>query len=197
MKQIVKLVAFIVIAFVAWSAYIAHVNKIERSDQGDPVRTVTAFMDAAAKASNLIWDEDRQQALKSDVDQWEKQADQLKMDDVKGDLKEYGLEQTSHLFREEKLAKATFTTLCFYQIESFSAEKTSGNENEAVVAVRFTPKSVLGLDKLISALGGPPSKGEHQPISAQFNLERRRRRWYIVEVHGELGSAINASGRLR
>jgi len=197
MKHAIKFISFPAVAFVIWSVYTAHVNEIKNGVQGDPVRTVETFMNVVTGMSTLMWNEERQEDLRREMDEWEASADRLSVEDVKEELKEYGIENVHDLFEEERLAKGTLSALCLHEIESFTIDRTQVNEDNATVTVSFRSKGVLGLDKVIDSLGAPNPAKQRQPISVPFYLEKRRYRWRIVDVRGEMADPIKAMRKLR
>jgi hypothetical protein len=190
MKKLVGLIVIAVIAFVIWTAYTARISRIREGVQGDPVRTVKSFMNTAVKLSGLMWDEEKREALKADLEKWEEG------DELPPSLEEYGIEDTSRLFSDESYGKAVAGIVCLYNFDSFSVEDQTVEEDAAMVQVSFLPTDILGLRDTVAALGAPPGETTNEPISVPFYLKKRGYRWYIVEIRGELAEAARAFRRL-
>ena len=186
-----RLIALVVIALVIWTAYSSRIRSIKEGVQGDPVRTVNSFMNTAKTLSGLMWDEEKREALKADLEKWKES------DEIPPTLKEYGIEDTNRLFSNEEYGKAAAGIICLHHFDSFSVENQTVEEDTATVDVSFLPTDVLGLQNLISALGAPQGQTRDKPISVPFYLRKRGHRWYIVEIRGELANPIDAARRLR
>jgi len=190
MKKLVGLIVIVVIAFVIWTAYSARMNRIKEGVQGDPVRTVKSFMNTAVKLSGLMWDEEKREALKADLEKWKES------DEIPPTLKEYGIEDTSRLFSDEQYGKAVTGIISMHAFDSFSVDRQTVEEDTATVYVSFLPTDFLGIRDTISALGAPPGETRKEPVSVPFYLKKRGYRWYIVEIRGELAEAARAFRRL-
>ncbi len=196
-KKITGLIVLVAIALAIWGLYSSNVKKIRESPQGDPVRTVEALMDAVVKASGLLWDEQKRDAMEKDMQELKASA-QSGDEDVPPDIFEkYAIESPARLFKDERFGKAAAGSLCIFHIESFSIKETKTGEHSATVTVEFLPKDVFGLKKAISKLGAPTPEQPAKPVVVPFYLEKSRRRWYIVDITGELEPVIKAAHKLR
>lgn len=197
MKKLIAsgiVVAVAVALLLAWSA---HVRKISRGVQGEPVRAVNAFMDTVKTISCLLWDEKERESTARDLKQWLKALEEGKKQDPPESLSKYRLEDPNRFFRNRRLAKGVMTALAIFHFESFSAEQARIQEDRATVNVEFLPTDVLGIGKAIARLGAPEQQKRNKPVRVVFTLEKHRHRWYIVEVGGELAEPIKAFSRLR
>ena len=162
--------------------------------QGDPESTVTAFMTRSAAMSSILWDEDTQQELKDALDQWRQNDEGEEAERARKTLKEYGIEDVSPLFQDEEYARAAAGGFCFYYFDqdSFAIVSSAGREETATVEVAFQPKDVFGLNRAMAALGVPGSSRQPEPIAVPFRLKKRRGKWYIEDIGGQLGKAVSA-----
>jgi len=162
--------------------------------QGDPESTVTAFMSRSAAMSSLLWDEDTRQELKDALNQWRKGGEGKEVDQARKTLKEYGIEDITPLFADERYAMAADGAFCFYHFDddSFAIASSTAREETATVEVAFQPKDVFGLNRAMAALGVPGSARQPEPISVPFHLKKRRGKWYIEDIGGQLGKGIAA-----
>ncbi len=191
MKRFNSLIVLGVILLAALLIYANHLNKIKARRQHDPAEAVAAFMDAAIKISNLLWDEATREALRRDLKAWREG------EELPEGLARYGLKDPSHLFRDPRFGKAAFSTVCLYQFDSYDLRPAPSAAGKATVQVSFLPQDFMGLQKLTSALGVPRTERDPQPVNARFRLEKHWGAWYIVGVEDEMAEAITAFGRLR
>ncbi len=197
MKKGIVAAVVAAVALGMYGLYAAHVRKIQRSVQGDPVRTVNAFMGTAAKLSTLMWDEEERENVRRALKQWEESSEQKDAVEAAELLKQYGIQSPAPLFHEEKYARAAIGILCFFRFDSFALTDKNVQEDKAVVTAEFVPEDVLGLKSLVSKMGAPVPETRKKPVSVSFHLERRGHRWYIIEIGGELSQLIEAARKLR
>lgn len=191
MKRFTGLIIVAILLIAILSLYANHLGKIKARHQHDPVETVDAFMSAAAKISSLLWDQQARESLRSDLKAWKEG------DDLPESLKQYGLQDPSLLFRDEKFGKAAFTTISLYHFDTYELRPTSAGKAKTVVQVTFVPYDFMGIRQTVSALGAPQQQAEPKPVDARFRLEKKWGAWYIVGVEGELSDAMRAFKGLR
>jgi len=196
MKKIIILVVILVIGVGVWWKYSSYVKGVKEGPQGDPVRTVKTFMDASVKFSGLLWSEEVKEELRRDLKEWQERTEQRKKE-IPENLKKYGMEDPSGLFREKDLGKATLSALCIFHFESFSLQEKSIEKDRATIEVSFQPLDVFGIEKIGEKLGVPKREGKKEPVSVIFHLKRYWYRWYIVDVGGEVEKMTKAVRRLR
>ncbi len=195
MKRLIIFLVILGIGLGVWWKYSSYVKSIEESVQGDPTRTVNAFMNTVTKLSGLIWNEEEREALLSDIKKW--QSAEEGEEEIPESLKEYGIENPAPLFKEGEFGKVVASSICLFHFESFSVEETEIEGSNATVEVKFLPLDILGIGKIAAKLGAPQRQRKKEPVSVLFYLERHWRRWYIVGIGGELEKLAKASYRLR
>ena len=194
-KSGIVLGVLLVIAAACWWGYRAHVRKIESGVQGDPVRTVRAFMHTVLTLNTLLWDEEERERVKAAVDAWEEEGATA---DAPEALTQRGISSPLPLFDDERRARAAVTVFCLYRFDTFSVTDTKVGEESASVTVQFVPQDVLGLKALVAAHGGKVAEeAEKKPVVVPFQLNRRGHRWRIVKMEGEVGKAVEAMKKLR
>jgi len=179
-----------------WWGYRSSVQSAKASVRGDPVRAVEAFMGAIVKVSGLMWDEGKQAALKSELEELERSAPRGDKQLARDVFAKYGAESPAYLFKEQRLGKAAAAALAMFHLEAFSIKETRIREDAATVTVEFLPKDVFGLKKLVSELGAPQREEEKKPVVVPFHLEKSGHKWYITDIRGELEPVVKASYRL-
>lgn len=196
MAKPTNLVLILVVAVAIWGVYAAYVSRIESGPQGDPVRAVEAFMNATAKVSTLLWDEQALESLRNDLKAWQEAAKEGDAE-MPESLKNYGLEDLSGLFTDERYGKAALTALSLYHFDSFSADPSHVGENTATVTVTFIPHDFMGLRRTVSQLGAPESPRREEPVTARFQLKKKWHAWYIEDIQGQMTDVIGGFERLR
>jgi len=196
MAKPVNLVLILVVAVAIWGVYAAYVSRIESGPQGDPVRAVKAFMDAAVKVSNLLWNEQVQESLRKELQAWQQSAKEGDAE-MPESLRSYGLEDPSRLFADESFGRGALTAFSLYYFDSYSADRTHLGKETATVQVSFTPYDFMGIRRTVSQLGAPEGPRPQEPMTARFQLQKTWRGWYIKDIQGEPAEAASAFERLR
>lgn len=197
MKKLISLVVILVIILGVWWKYSSYVKGIKEGVQGDPVRTVNSFMDAAVKFSTLLWNEEEREAIRKDLEKWQKGVEEGGKEETPESFKKYGIQDPSRLFENRQYGKAAAAILCLFQFDSFSIEKREIEEDSAKIEVKFLPQDILGIGKIMAEAGVPKGERKEKPVYIPFHLKKHRHRWYIVGVRGELEQGIEATYRLR
>jgi hypothetical protein len=166
--------------------------------QGDPVRSVTALMDAAAKLSMSAYDDETREKLEAQVAELEKQGVDASSDEARDVAEKYGLTSTKELFADENLAGAVQGALLFMKFDSFEITDSKITEDKATVTVSVMPQDVLGINAAIEKqTGASAPKVRKDPMSLVFHLTKNRYRWYITEVGGDLREPVRLFKRLK
>jgi len=194
MKKVSLLVVVVGVAAVtAWVMWARHVRAVRSGPQGDPVRAVESFMRTAVGINGLLWDEEKRQEVRQALEKWQKGPSK----DAAPSLRELGIADPAPLFQDEGYGKAAMAIFCMYQFDRFSIAGRDLRSRSAEIAVEFVPRDILGIGKLVEKAGAPALERTKKPVTALFRLRKRGRRWFIVEIGGELGRAIEAAHKLR
>ena len=197
MKKSIMVAVVIAVAVVIWwvcSEYAA--RKTQAGTQGDPIRTVNAFMATTAKLSTLMWDKGEREAVKQALEAWTARADEnggTRMPDI---LKQYDLENPVRLFKDRRYGKAATGVFMLYHFDAFSITQKEVGSDSAVIRAEFLPQDILGLKKLVAELGAPPQEARKEPLSVRFYLKKEGYAWYITELGGKLGEAARLFRKL-
>ena len=198
MRKLIVVVAIgLVVAGGIWWKSASDRKKAEAGDQGTPVRAVRVYMDTISNIGTFMWSEKRQQKIKADIKELKKKPEEQAGKEVKGLFEKYGLKDPTYLFEEKKYGKAAASAFLLFHFETFTVKDDDTKENTATVTVEFTPEDILGLQALTTKLGAPASKTEKKPIRVFFDLKKRRHKWYITKIRGELSKPIDAFSHLR
>ncbi len=78
MKKIVIFLLILLLGIGGWWKYSSYVKTIKESVQGDPAKTVDAFMANVVKISDLIWDKEKRENLTKELKGWLESAEKGK-----------------------------------------------------------------------------------------------------------------------
>ncbi len=199
MKKIVIFLIVFLLGIGGWWKYSSYVKRIENSVQGDPAKTVDAFMDNVMKISDLMWDKDKRENLTKELKGWMESAEKgkKKPKEIPEGLKEYGFKQDPRtLFKNERLGKAALSAFAISRYKSYSIGKVNVEGNTAEVELKVLVSDVLGLGAIISKLGAPRPKMKKEPTSIPFTLKKQFHRWYITDIGGTEGKLADAMYRM-
>ena len=199
MKKIVIFLLIALLGIAGWWKHSSYVKTIKESVQGDPARTVDAFMDTVMKISDLMWDKDKRENLAKELKGWMESAEKgkKKPKGIPEGLKEYGFKQNPRtLFKNERLGKAALGAFAISRYKSYSLGEVRVQGNTAEVELKVLVSDVLGLGAIISKLGAPQPKMKKEPTSIPFTLKKYFHRWYITDIGGTEGKLADAIYRM-
>ncbi len=199
MKKIVIFLLVLLLGIGGWWKYSSYVKTIKESVQGDPAKTVDAFMANVVKISDLIWDKEKRENLTKELKGWLESAEKgkKKPKGIPESLKEYGFKQDPRtLFENERLGKAALSAFAISRYKSYSLGKVNIKGNTAEVELKVLVSDVLGLGTIISKLGAPRQKMKKEPTTIPFTLKKQFHRWYITDIGGIEGRLADAIYRM-
>lgn len=143
-----------------------------------------------------IWQESQRDELASEVEEMEAKGEETTREEVEDLFERYGLVSRGHLFRNERTARGITSAFMLMRFEEFEVLGSDLDGDEATVNVSVMPLDFLGMQALVGQLSpdAPESRMERQHV--RFRMERRRYRWYITGIDGELSRLARAFGRM-
>lgn len=197
MKKLISFIIILGIVFGVWWKHTSNVKSAKKSVQGEPARTVKAFMDVTVKMSNLIWKEEERSTVLKDLKEWQKATEEGKKKEIPESFKKYGIEDPARFFKKEKYGKSSLSILALYEYQSYSVGEPKVDGNKAEVGMTFLSSDFMGLGKAVSNLAGKQvMQPRKEPLTIPFYLEQHRYKWYIVDIGGKEGELIRASHRM-
>jgi len=195
-----KLIGFVIIVGIisgVWFKYSSYVKKAKEGVQGKPERTVVKFLEISENWSNILWKEKERKkimkikALMKEMKEVNKE-DKEKINKIKEELASFGLEDPSYLFKNKNYGMSALNTFALYEFGGYKVGKTEEIEkNKAGVEVEFYALDFIGLGSLAEKLTNKKQRrGATENI--YFHLEKKRYKWYIVKIEGQIGSLIDA-----
>ncbi|MEA1995173.1 MAG: hypothetical protein U9N18_03345 [Campylobacterota bacterium] len=195
-----KLISFIIILGIVagvWWKHTSYVKSVKNSVQGEPARTVKAFMGTVVKMSNLIWKEEERNIVLKDLKAWSRATEEGKKKEIPESFKKYGIDNPARFFKKEKYGKSALSVLVLYEYKSYSVDELKVDGNKAEVGMTFLSSDFMGLGKAVSNLAGKQvMQHRKKPLTIPFYLEQHRYKWYIVDIGGKEGDLIRASHRM-
>lgn len=167
--------------FIIGISYFWHLKKVERSIQGDPIRTVMAFMDTLCFTNNLIWNKEALENLVESLKKWKKGEyvrPGVELEKWIEQIEE--LESPLLLFRNKTLGKGVVAAYTLLNFKSYRVGKTKIKGKEAWIEVEVLEMDPFGLSKL-----GFKIKPKSKPTP--FFLKRYWGKWYIEDIGGVWG----------
>jgi hypothetical protein len=199
MGQVKKLMVLAVAAGVVVGAWWVHGAVVRRGRQGNPVRTVEAFMASTRKVGSMLWDEETRKQMEADQAMLERLAAEGE-EEVPADVQErYDIVPVKELFRSPSVGKGTAAAFAMLTVESYEVEESTVEGKEASVRVRIMASDIFGLRQAMADAGLPAGEAAPQPRAhvVVFELQQSWHRWYIVNVEGDLGKMGQLMSRLR
>ena len=126
MKKIVLFLLVLLLGVGGWWKYSSYLKRIESSAQGDPAKTVDAFMHNVIKISELMWEKEKRENLAKELKGWLESAKKTgkKQKEMPEGLREYGFKQDPRtLFKNERFGKAALSAFAISQYKSYSLGK--------------------------------------------------------------------------
>ena len=195
-KPVFLLVVLAIIGF-GWWKYSGNLKAVRNGPQGEPARVVTFFFDNIKKLSDLIWKEGAREKAGEEVKK-AKSGTPEEQEKATAELyQKYGIEDISVLFAEKRFGKAAAGIFSLYEFGTYSIGGANVEGNKATVEAVLAPVDFMGLEKAFSRLSSAAPQSKLQPITIPFTLEKKNRRWYIVDVGGRAGELAKAAARLR
>ena len=197
MKKLIFLLVILAIIGAGWWKYAGNVKAAREGPQGNPERAVAFFFENTKKLSDLIWKEGAREEAEEDIkkakngtpEEQKKAAEELRQ--------KYGIEDISALFAEKRFGKAVAGTFSLYEFGTYSVGEAKVEGNKAAVEAVLSPEDFMGLEKTFSRLSPVAAQSKLQPVTIPFTLEKKKYRWYIVDVGGRAGDLARAAARLR
>ncbi len=202
MKKLIGFIILLGIIFGGWFKYSQYVKEAKRGVQGTPERAVEEFLKISQKWSNILWKEEEREKIKrmkSLMKQMRevKEEDKKKLNEIKEQLASLGLQDPSFLFKNKNYGMSALNTFALYEFGWYKVGRAKEvDKNKAELYVEFYARDFLGLGSLAERLTGKQQKRgakEHIP----FHLQRRRYKWYIVDIGSQVGSLIDAVYKVR
>lgn len=194
-----KVYVYLAIALVVIAGYFIRDALDKRSAavsvQAEPEKAVESFMATMAKLTRLIYEESHRESLEEDVEKLKAKGDEATREELLDICQQYGLESQAPLFLKEKTGKGIMAAFLIVRFEEFEITGTKIDGDEATVSAKLLPLDILGLSALTEKLGAPKPQTKREPMPLTFVLERRRYRWYITDMKGELGDFARILGR--
>ncbi|RKY30701.1 MAG: hypothetical protein DRP67_04030 [Candidatus Omnitrophota bacterium] len=185
MKKFLCFIILLGVIFGGFLKYSLYVKGIENSIQGKPERAVEEFLKISEKWSGIFWNEEEREKIKSLMDKMEKD-----------ELSSLGLKNPSYLFKDSNYGMSALSTFVLYEFGVYKIGEPRIEKNKAEVYVDFYAKDFMGLKSLLEDLTGKKQKGETKE-EIPFQLERKRYKWYIVSIGGDIGKFIDKVYSLR
>ena len=195
------MIVFLVILAIigaGWWKYASSVKAARNGPQGEPGRAVTFFLDNVKKLSDLIWKEGARETAEEDIKKTTRGTPEERERATAELRQKYGIEDTSTLFTEKRFGKAVTGIFSLYEFGTYSVGEARVEGEKATVEVVLSPEDFMGLEKTFSRLSSPSAmQSKLQPVNIPFTLEKKKHRWYIVDVGGRAGDLARAATRLR
>lgn len=199
MKKIIGIIILFGIILGGYFKYNSYIKKVKNSVQGSPESTVEEFLKICEKWSNLLWKENEKEkiiGLMKEMSKVKEERDKEKLNQIKEQILSLGLVDPSYLFKKGNYGMVALNTFALHEFGWYKLNEAKPIEkNKAEVYVEFCPKDFIGLGSLIQSFTGKEQRIEPQKIP--FYLQKRRYKWYIVDIGGQIGNLINASYRLK
>ncbi len=197
MKKLIFLLVVLAIIGFGWWKYASNLKAVRNGPQGEPGRAVTFFLDNVKKLSDLIWKEGAREKAEEDIKRTTRGTPEERERATAELRQKYGIEDTSTLFTEERFGKAVSGIFSLYEFGTYSVGEARVEGDKATVEVVLSPEDFMGLEKTFSRLSPVAAQSKLQPVTIPFTLEKKKYRWYIVDVGGRAGDLARAATRLR
>lgn len=186
MRGLIVFILIVLIGVGAWNYF--QMKRLEDVPT-DVYLTIETFMKTTKKMSNLIWDEEKRDALKKDLEEWSKAEDRTKLPE---NFKEYQIGDVTTLFLDRRYGKAALTTLCFYEVDSFNIKDIEIETTKARANVEFITSDFLGLGRVFSKLEARKQGERIRPTLITFRLKNQKGHWFIDKLEGEVAKLIDS-----
>lgn len=202
MKKIIGFIILIGIIFGIWFKYSLYVKKIKEGVQGKPESTVEEFLKISEKWSKVLWGEKEREKvmeIRNLIKEMEevKEDDKEKINKIKEQLASLELQNPSYLFKSENYGLSALSCFMLYKFGGYKIIKTKETENnKAEIGVEFSPVDFMGLGSFMENITGKKQK-RATPENIYFHLEKKRYRWYIVNIEGRITRLIDALYKFR
>lgn len=146
-----------------------------------------------------MWKENEKErilGLMKEMKEVKEKSDIEKLNRIKEQLLSLELMDPSYLFKKEDYGMVALNTFALHEFGWYKVSEAKLTEkNKAEVYVEFCSKDFIGLGSFVKSFTEKEQTIESQNIP--FYLQKRKYKWYIVDIEEQIGLVINTSYKLK